>query len=92
MSAGVSLAPLSPLSLVHLDPGKLFGDLRLVPGRVPGSAKYKRHHGQDSVDKSFSNKIGFNSVNSSFGSSVMWQEGFCSKQTLHNFGILVCDG
>ncbi len=41
----------------------LFGDLRLVPERVPG-AKHSRHHGQDSVDKSFSNKMVFNSVNS----------------------------
>ncbi len=42
----------------------LCSDLHLVPERVPGTAKHIRHRGQDSVDKSFSNKIVFNSVNS----------------------------
>ncbi len=49
----------------------VFGDLHLVPERVPG-AKHIRHRRQDPVDSTFSMKMGLNFIH-------IWSKGFCSN-------------
>ncbi len=72
----------------------LFGDLRLVPERVPG-AKHMRHPGQDSVDNSFSMKWGL--ILFVFGQKILaWcsivrQEGFCSNHSAKECCVWVGD-